>query len=277
MGDGASGEAAWDDGAARDGVAGDGATRTGAVRTGEPSRDRDADRPYTVLSCCLSLDGYISGASGGRLTLSNAADLDRVDAVRAGCDAILVGAATIRSDNPRLLIRDADRVARRTAAGLVAAPLKVTVTGTADLPVDAAFFHTGGDKLVYCRSGAVARARATVGSHAHVVDAADPVRMRWVSQDLFRRGIRRLMVEGGGSVHTQFLTENLVDEMHLVIAPVFVGGRDARRFVDDGLFPWQPSRRARLIESRPIGDVVLLRYAMSDRFDPAALDGATSR
>ena len=51
------------------------------------------DRPYTLLSCGMSIDGYLDGATPRRLLLSNDADFDRVDAVRAACDAILVGAA----------------------------------------------------------------------------------------------------------------------------------------------------------------------------------------
>ncbi|GAB3841922.1 hypothetical protein GCM10027610_051850 [Dactylosporangium cerinum] len=58
-----------------------------------------------LLSCAMSIDGYIHDATETRLLLSNDADFDRVDAVRAGCDAILVGAHTIRQDNPRLLVR----------------------------------------------------------------------------------------------------------------------------------------------------------------------------
>jgi 5-amino-6-(5-phosphoribosylamino)uracil reductase len=85
-------------------------------------------------------------------------------------------------------------------------------------------------------------------------------------QDLFDRGVRRLMVEGGGRVHTQFLTADLADELHLVIAPFFVGNSSAHRFVGDGAFPWNPGRRANLAETRQIGDVVLLRYALSSRF-----------
>ena len=91
--------------------------------------------------------------------------------------------------------------------------------------------------------------------------------MCWVSEDLHARGVRRLMVEGGGKVLTQFLTAGLADELHLVVAPFFVGDSRARRFVGDGSFPWNPDRRAELAEVRRIGDVVLLRYALSDRFD----------
>jgi 5-amino-6-(5-phosphoribosylamino)uracil reductase len=87
--------------------------------------------------------------------------------------------------------------------------------------------------------------------------------------DLADRGVKRLMVEGGGIVHTQFLASDLVDELQLVIAPFFVGDSRAPRFVTDGRFPWHAGRRATLAEVRQLGDVVLLRYALSSRFEDA--------
>jgi riboflavin-specific deaminase-like protein len=225
-----------------------------------------AERPYTLLSCGISLDGYLDGASGKRLVLSNEADLDRVDAVRAECDAILVGAATVRNDNPRLLVRAPARQRARIARGQCPHPMKVTVTHRADLDACCNFFATGdSEKLVYCASPAVRDARSRLDRVATIVDGGEPVDVRHVSEDLRRRGVRRLMVEGGGTVHTQFLTEGLADELHLVVAPFFVGSSRANRFVGDGRFPWNPDRRATLAEVRPIGDVVLLRYALSPR------------
>jgi 5-amino-6-(5-phosphoribosylamino)uracil reductase len=90
--------------------------------------------------------------------------------------------------------------------------------------------------------------------------------MRSLTEDLADRGVDRLMVEGGGIVHTQFLSDDLVDELQLVVAPFFVGDSKAPRFVSDGRFPWNPGRRATLAEVRQLGDVVLLRYALSQRF-----------
>ena len=90
--------------------------------------------------------------------------------------------------------------------------------------------------------------------------------MRRLSEDLADRGVERLMVEGGGVVHTQFLSDDLVDELQVTVAPFFVGDSSAPRFVSDGHFPWNPGRRATLAEVRQIGDVVLLRYALSSRF-----------
>ena len=226
-----------------------------------------SDRPYVLLSCGMSIDGYVDDATGERLLLSNDADFDRVDAVRATCDAILVGAGTVRQDNPRLMVRSAERRAARVAEGRRPSPVKVTVTSSCHLDAGAAFFTVGDvDKLVYCASPAVPEAREKLGEVATVVDGGDPVDLHRVTADLSARGIERLMVEGGGTMHTQFLQAGLADELQLVVAPFFVGDSRAPRFVHNGTFPWGPQHRATLAEVRQIGDVVLLRYGLSDRF-----------
>jgi riboflavin-specific deaminase-like protein len=227
------------------------------------------ERPYTLLSCGMSIDGYLGSGTERRLELSNDEDFDRVDAVRAGCDAIMVGAATVRTDNPRLLVRSPARRDDRVARGLRPSPIKVTVTGGAQLDVCANFFALGDtEKLVYCSSDAAAEARTRLGPVATVIEGGRPLDLRWVTEDLGARGVGRLMVEGGGRVHTQFLTGDLADELQLVVAPFFVGDSHAPRFVGDGRFPWNADRRATLAEVRQIGDVVLLRYALSSRFSP---------
>jgi 5-amino-6-(5-phosphoribosylamino)uracil reductase len=224
------------------------------------------DRPYTLLSCSVSLDGYL-GDQTPRLALSNEADFDRVDEVRAASDAILVGAVTVRTDNPRLLVRSEARREDRTARGLPSSPMKITVSERVDLDVHSNFFTAGeAEKLVYTSSGRVRDARQRLGPAATVVDGGRRVRMRRLSEDLADRGVGQLMVEGGGIVHTQFLADDLVDELQLVVAPFFVGDSSAPRFVTDGHFPWHAGRRATLAEVRQLGDVVLLRYALSARF-----------
>lgn len=227
-----------------------------------------AERPYTLLSCCMSLDGYLDDSAAERLVLSNSADLDRVDALRAASDAILVGAATVRCDNPRLLVRSAARVARRCADGRSPTPAKVTVTSLAKLDPDAAFFTAGnGDKLVYCTTDSAETARDLLGAVATVVDAGRGACLEALLADLHARGVRRLLVEGGATVLSQLLAEGLADELQLAVAPFFVGDPAARRFVEDGTYPWTAGSRARLVGTRALGDVALMRYALSDRFD----------
>jgi 5-amino-6-(5-phosphoribosylamino)uracil reductase len=227
----------------------------------------DIRRPYVLLSCAVSLDGYLDDATDRRLILSNDADLDRVDAVRAGCDAILVGATTIRRDNPRLLVRSRERREARVARGLPPSPVKVTLTAHGDLDPAASFF-TAGDtgKIVYAASPALDKARTRLAAVATVVDAGEPLDLTVVLADLAARGVSRLMVEGGGTVHTGFLAAGLADELHLVVAPFLVGDSRARRFVGDGTFPWNPGNPARLAGISQIGDLVLLRYALSERY-----------
>lgn len=217
------------------------------------------ERPYTILSGTMSLDGYLDDATDQRLILSNEADFDRVDELRARSDAIFVGAGTVRADDPRLLVRSVERRKRRLADGRSESPAKVTITRSGDLPPHLRFFTTGsGERLVYCP--------AEVAHESHLADAATVVAVRSLraaSEDLWTRGIRRLLVEGGGDLYTQFLTDGLADELHLSVAPFFVGDGRARRFVDDARFPWHAGNRARLVETRPVGDVVLLRYDLS--------------
>ncbi len=249
--------------------------RSGGIRISSSSRGSPRDcggvvmsRPYTTLSCAMSLDGYLDGTAPRRIAMSNAADFDRVDQLRAESDAIMVGASTVRRDDPRLLVRSDQRRLMRLATGRTCSPAKVTVTASGDLPPHSPFFVEGDvEKIVYCPHDIARRLAGRLGTAATVVALGPRVTMTDVVEDLSARGIGRLMVEGGGQLHTQFLVDDLVDELQLAVAPFFVGETRAPRFVESGRFPWTPSRRATLAETRPVGDVVLLRYALSARFE----------
>jgi 5-amino-6-(5-phosphoribosylamino)uracil reductase len=263
-------------------------------------------RPYVVLSCAMSLDGCLDGTGEDRLVLSGPADLDRVDAERAAADAILVGAGTIRRDDPRLLVRSASRQAERRASGRPPQPAGVTVTASGDLDPAARFFtrdpgdasageggagtggaaasaraggtgHGGtgdagrGDggrgrggvvarRIVYAATPVLPKLSDLLDGLVEVVDGGDPPRLTAILADLAGRGVRRLMVEGGASLGTQFLTGGLVDELQLVIAPFFVGDPAAPRFAGPGNYPAGPHHPLHLAEARPVGEVVLLRY-----------------
>ncbi len=253
-------------------------------------------RPYVVLSCAVSLDGCLDGTGEDRLVLSGEADLDRVDAERAAADAILVGAGTIRRDDPRLLVRSAHRQAERSAHGQPPQPAGVTITVSGDLDPAARFFtrdageEGAGDggaapgagdgdtgdggtgnggtgrgsaaarRIVYAATPVLPKLSEQLGSLAEVVNGGDPPQLTAILADLARRGVDRLMVEGGASLGTQFLTGGLVDELQLVIAPFFVGDPAAPRFAGPGRYPASPGRPLHLAEARPVGEVVLLRY-----------------
>jgi 5-amino-6-(5-phosphoribosylamino)uracil reductase len=236
-----------------------------------------------LLSVATSLDGHVDDASPERLILSGAEDLDRVDAERGAADAILVGAATIAADDPRLLVRSAARSAERVARGRPPSPIKVAITRSGrGLDPSAKFFTTGdGEKLVYALVAApvAAPAAAPVVPAATVVAPAAPVApaaapavpdlqrrlaglatvviapdLPAVLADLAARGVARLMVEGGTRTTTAFLTAGLVDELQVVVAPLVVGDPAAPRLAAAAV------DRMELVDLRRVGDCALLVY-----------------
>jgi 5-amino-6-(5-phosphoribosylamino)uracil reductase len=214
-------------------------------------------RPYVLLSAAVSLDGHLDDAGPERLLLSNPADFDEVDQLRADCDAILVGAGTLRADNPRLLVRDERRRADRVAAGRAEHPVKVTVSNGGQLATELAFWRTGGDKLVYTGDGAAPGLRARLAGLAEVVGVGTTVGWPALLADLGRRGIGRLLVEGGGLVHTQLLAAGLFDELRLAVAPIVVADDRAPRFLRPATYP---NGRLLLTEVRAVGDMAVLTY-----------------
>ena len=142
----------------------------------QPEPSPRAERPYVVLSCAISVDGCLDAPGPERLVLSGAADLDRVDGERARADAIMVGAGTIRRDDPRLLIRAPERQAAQAAAGLPEHPAGVTITASGDLDPGARFFHgpAGLQRLVYCPAPLAPRLDNMLNGHAQII----PVEVR---------------------------------------------------------------------------------------------------
>ncbi|GAA3750008.1 RibD family protein [Salinactinospora qingdaonensis] len=226
------------------------------------------ERPYTILSCAVSVDGYIDDSGPERLRLSNEADFDEIDALRAECDAILVGAQTVRNDDPRLLVRSPQRQQERLTAGRPAHLRKVVLSASGDLDPAARLFAAGDtDTIVYVSSTAhpaTTETLATVPGEVTVADAGEPLNVATAVADLARRGVGRLLVEGGGAVHTAFLTAGLADELRLAIAPFFVGEAAAPRFVHPGAFPHTAAHPMRLAQARTIGDIAVLRYLLKE-------------
>jgi 5-amino-6-(5-phosphoribosylamino)uracil reductase len=192
--------------------------------------DRVADRPYVLLSAAVSLDGALDDRTDRRLILSGPEDLDAVDELRAGCDAILVGAGTVRADDPRLLVRSPARRAARQARGLPPTPLRVVLSSGA-LDPGAAVCADGPPPLVL--GGA----------------------LPGVLAELAARGVGRLLVEGGAGVLTAVLAAGLADELRLAVAPVFVGDPAAPRLLGAA-----GADRARLRGVDVLGDTAVLRY-----------------
>jgi riboflavin-specific deaminase-like protein len=222
---------------------------------------------YVLLSCAVAMDGALDDAGVGRLVLSDEADLDRVDAVRAGVDAILVGAGTVRRDDPRLVVKSERRRRDRRRRGVAETPLRVTVTRSGELNPGSRLFTAGDAPVVYAASGVVADLRERLRERAAVVDAGESGDLDVVLGDLAGRGVRRLMVEGGADILHQFLAGGLADELQVAVAPFFVGEPGAPRLAGPAGY------RMHLTGVEHVGGMAVLRYRLTRR-DQAERDHA---
>jgi len=223
-------------------------------------------RPYTIVSCAVSLDGCLDDASPERLILSGPEDLDEVDELRSAADAVIVGAGTIRADTPRLLVRDDSRVAVREAEGRPPHPLRVTVTATGDLDPAARFFAGPGTPLVYAPAVAAAAARRNLKDKAVVIDAGEELSLAAVLHDLYaERMVFTLLAEAGAVLARDLLAQDLVDEIRLAVAPFFVGDENAPRFALPAHYPHGKGNPMALVGVRRLGGLAVLRYRLNSQ------------
>ncbi len=215
-------------------------------------------------SAAISLDGYLNDTSSQRLILSSPEDWAEVKAARAACDAILIGAETLRQDDPALVTRQAALIAQRKAAGKTPDPVKVTVSRSGNLDPKARFFTEGsGEKIVFLGAEASEESASRLQAVATVIRMPDTtIPPQLLLDQLESRRIHSLFIEGGAQILTQFLQQNAVDYLRLAIAPFFVGEAAAPRWVGEAQFPFHKGRRMHLLRCDRAGDMAVLEYAL---------------
>ena len=209
-----------------------------------------------ILSAAVSLDGCLDDTSGTRLKLSSPEDWEAVLCLRAECDAILVGAGTVRRDNPSLVVRDPELRAWRAAQGMEEDITKVTVTASGRIDPEAAFFMEGGGRKIVIAAPQV-DLEAVEGLPGTEIVRMERITARGITQELERRGCRSLMVEGGSAILSMFLGEGCADVFRLAVAPFFVGEEDAPRLLGHGS-PWNAVWRMKVARLELLGDTTVI-------------------
>jgi 2,5-diamino-6-(ribosylamino)-4(3H)-pyrimidinone 5'-phosphate reductase len=218
----------------------------------------------------MTADGKIDAVERRGARISGAADTARVDRLRAGSDAIMVGGRTLLAEDPRLTVRDPALVAERNDAGRPSQPIKVgvasrlTTTGDLALANDSAFLNDGGGRVLLCTSSrtdapTIERLRAQ-GAEV-IVRGEEQVDLPTALSDLAECGVGRLMVEGGSTLVAALLELRLIDELQLAVAPLLFGGATSPTPVGGQGWPRDEARELKLLSTDTSldGDVVL-RY-----------------
>lgn len=181
-----------------------------------PSAPGEGRRPLVFAHLGQSLDGRIATGDGRSKWVTGEEDLIHAHRMRALSDAVLVGAATVRHDDPRLTVR---RVEGPN-------PLRVVVDSARRLDGDHRLFTDGAARsLVLCVGDDGASAAPVGQAETQTVRAGADGRVDPAAalDILARRGVRRVFVEGGGITVSRFLQAGLVDRLQLAIAPMIIG------------------------------------------------------
>jgi len=212
-----------------------------------------------VSNTAVSLDGRINTRERRFTFFGSARDHARMSRLRAQADAVLVGGATFRNWPHAALPDPPDRPLLR------ARPWNVVVSRSLDVPLTPTFLAEPAIRpLFFTRADAV-KPGFPAEVEAWSGDGDPPV--GWIVERLAARGVEQLLVEAGGDLLFQFLAADAIDEMHVTLCPIVVGGA-APTLADGAGFDRDDVRRLRLVASEVEGDEVFLHYALARRGAP---------
>lgn len=207
-------------------------------------------RPFVAVKLAVSLDARIADRRGHAQWVSGSAAREFVHWLRAGFDAIAVGAGTATADDPSLTVRGT-LVPERP-------PLRVVLDRRGEVPHTASVVRTARDvpTLIVLGREAPAAARAALEvAGVQVAEADEPAR---VLEELGRRGLGSVLVEGGGVLAGRLLKEELVDRIYLIVAPILLGGDGVPAFAGVPGTAIEAAKRWRTVDRRTLGNDSLL-------------------
>ena len=218
-------------------------------------------RSHVIVNMAVSVDGRINSRTRERFALGSEHDRRLMDVLRERADAVLIGAGTVRHDGHPMLLRYPDLVAKRKRRGESAHPVNVVLSGDLDLPVKRFFAGDATRRIIFTTRRATAARIRKFQRVAEVVvlPGKHPSAPR-VVEELHKRGLKRLILEGGGEVHFPFAKAGLVDEWYITITPRLIGGRNAPSFLDGEGFVKKNHIELKLVSLRRVKDELFLRY-----------------
>lgn len=220
-------------------------------------------RPYVVVNVAMSADGKLSTRERRQVKISGTEDFGRVDRLKAGSDAVMVGIGTVLADDPTLTVKGEECRKYRLKKGAGEHPARIVVDSRARIPVDASVLHKGSGLRIVAVSAKAdpARVAALRKNATVIITGNDRVDLPALMEELGKMGIRRIMVEGGGELIAGLIREGVVDEIYTFIGNLIIGGRDAPTLADgEGFITEEEFSRLTLTGSRRIGDGILLHW-----------------
>ena len=195
-------------------------------------------RPYTFINAAMTADGKISTYKRKQVRISGVNDFERVDHLRVGADAVMVGIGTVLADDPSLTVKSGDLRRNRKERFGCENPVRIVVDSMARTPIDAEIFKKGeGERIIAVSETAPADRVEKLKKKARIINVGrDRVDLVALMSGLKKLGIGTLMVEGGATLNWSLISMGLVDEVFTYIGALFLGGKDAPTLVDGAGF-----------------------------------------
>ena len=222
-------------------------------------------RPFVYINMAMTADGKITSARREYPRFTSEHDRRQMDRLRAEADALLVGAGTMRADNPVWNVRTEEMRDYRRSLGKPPGLLRVLVTASARIDATSRFFDEaeGAERIVATVEELPDERLALFAGKAEIWKlGGSRVDLGALMGRLAERGVERLLVEGGGELNWALVREDLVDELHVTVAPVLLGGREAPTPLEGRGLPMKLQRRLRLEEARRRGDELFCRWTV---------------
>ncbi len=224
-------------------------------------------RPHVIVNVAMSADGKISTRERRQVRISGSQDFARVDRLKAGCDAIMVGIGTVLADDPSLTVKSEECREYRRKQGWDDNPVRVVVDSSGRTPLGLLISQQRRGKRVIAVSRkadpdslSVLSKKATV-----IILGENEVDLVLLLDNLGAMGIHRIMVEGGGTLIAALIRAGLVDEIYTFIGNIIIGGRDAPTFADgEGFINESSFTRLRLQDACRIEEGILLHWIVSE-------------
>ena len=220
-------------------------------------------RPFVCINMAMTADGKITSTRREEPGFTSRRDKKTMDRIRAEADAVLVGAGTLRADDPPLHVRDPEMKEYRRSLGKPDGLVNVVVTASASIDPGSRFF--GGaqptTRIVATIENAPADRLARLAAVAEVwTIGRGSVDLPALLDRLKSRGIERLLVEGGGELNWGFVRDDLVDELYVTVAPAILGGKDAPTLCEGEGLTMATRRHLKLLSADVVDGEIFCRY-----------------
>lgn len=211
-------------------------------------------RPHVIINCAMSADGKIASPTRKQMRISSEEDIQRMYRLRNEVDAVLVGIGTILTDDPKLTVKESYVEHPKH-------PLRVILDSKCRTPLQALVLNAVSKTLIITGVG---YQKTYDGSHIEVVECRTDkdgfIDLNCVLDLLYKKGVRKLLVEGGGTIIWNFLKNKVVDDLFIFIGPCIIGGKDTPTVADgDGISAGEEIT-LKIIEVEQVGSGVLIHY-----------------